>query len=316
VTASEIDPTEPLLLETFDAVVILPSAWPPDAPDAAAQADAMASFTRRGGLLIGPAPGRAWPPPLGQRLGTAGGASLGGTDGMRSFGLGRVVRAGSEAEIRDVLAAGVWRRGIGTVFDLATTPPSRAAPLAPWCDDPARRRMQGLLLLVYAFVAAGLDRVLRSFPGRILGGAAPALAVVVGLWWTSPADPGVRTHALAFDLGGGGGRRVEAVALAAGPAGWWGRLAFEGGGTVRLLGGRIGRDGTVRIGPGRTAWALRETVSGGDRRGFEPDARAAFLTSYLRGEPEPRRLFVGRGPPLGVHGAGAGRLRPWTAFWR
>jgi len=288
-------------LDVYAAAIVLPGAWPEANGQAARLAAALAIYARRGGVLVGPAPGRDWPAPLGQELGAAGRGWTPGLAGAQPFGLGLVVRAGSEAGIRDVLAGTRSRTTVGTVFDgVDAAPPPLPGALPGWVDRPGDRRAQGLLLIVYVVVAVLLSLVLRGAVPRVMGLVAPALAVAVGLVWISPAAPGVRAHALAFELGGGGGRRVEAVALSSGPAGWIGACQVREGGFLRLLGAHEGPDGLVRVRPGRTAWVLRESVAAG-RSALEPESRqGGFLRAFLRGDVEPTRLRLGRGGPPAV----------------
>lgn len=318
VPGSEVkDGMSPLELDAYDAAIVLPGAWPKGTERGARLAEALAIHTRRGGLLVGPGPGRSWPAPLGQELGSAGRAWTVGFEGAQAYGLGLVVRAASEAGIREALAAGADRRVVGTVFDgPGASAPPLPARLARWTDHPPSRRPQGILLLVYVVIAVLLDPLLRGAVPRVMGLVAPALAVALGLVWTSPADPGVRAHALLFELGGGGGRRLEAVALASGPAGWIGSCRYRGPGHLRLVGAGVGPDGLVRVEPGRTGWILRETVAQGGGQD-EPEARdAGFLRGFLRGEIDATRLRLGRGGPLDVQVEGRSVPVTWTARWR
>ncbi len=310
-----------LQLDAFDAAVVLPGAWPADAPDAADRANRLAVFTRRGGVLVGPGHGRDWPPPLGRRLGAAGRVRPSAPAG-RAYGLGRVVQAASDEGMRQVLrdevGPGATKKAVGTVFD----PPRQTAPplppaLARWQDEPSGRRDQGILLLVFALVAVALDRVLAGRAAtRALALALTVLAVLAGVYWTSPGLPGVRIHAVALDLGGGGGRRVEALALAAGPAGWTGRVRWEGTGIVWVLGADLERSGEVSVPPGATAWVLCDRVSRGGAGDLEPSPRSAFLPGLLTGPLPSGRLEYGLSGPLPVRVGGGAPEVTWALRFR
>ncbi len=159
---------------------------------------------------------------------------------------------------------------------------------------PPGRRAQGLLLVCYALVAALLDRVLHRGWPRLLGAVGPALAIVAGLVWSSTGMPGVAARGVAFDLGGGGGRRVEAVLLVAGEAGWVGRITWEGGGLVRVAGAEVDGAGRVHVGPGERAWAIRETVAEGGFAGERESPREGHLLRFVRGEVDVARVRLGQ----------------------
>ena len=185
----------------------------------------------RAALLVGPATGsRSWPAPLGQALGSAGQRVGGGLRGRPALRARTRRRASSEAGIREVLATTSGRPGCARSSRRRTRPRPPARGARAVVGSPRGRRSAGHPARVYVVVAVLLDLVLRGAVPRVMGLVAPALAVALGLVWTSPADPGVRVHAVAFELGGGGGRRLEAVALAGGPAGWMGPCRYRGPG--------------------------------------------------------------------------------------
>ncbi len=315
VPAPALPDTVSLPLSGFDAAVVLSGAWPEDAPDAGARAEALALFTRRGGLLLGPAPGRSWPEGLARRLGPAAKAVVPGPEGRRLFGLGAVVRVDSPRQIDAVLE----RRGVdpapGTVFDRDPERwrrlESRLLP-APAAPD---RRPEGALLLGYAAAIALLDRLLRRGPLRLLGLLMPTLAVLLGLLWISPGAPSPRVGAVGLDLGGGGGRRVEAVLLRADRYGWRGRVAWRGGGIVRRVGGVMDSQGRLVLEPGQRAWVVRDTLGRGGFAGERESPLGAVAGAFLRGDVAPARLRFGRVSSLAIDVEGVPAVGAFTAVW-
>jgi hypothetical protein len=293
-------------LRCCDVVIALEDAWGQDDPRGRAKARAVEGFLRKGGLVIGPAPGHAWPPGLGPRLRAAGRSPLAGTAGVRRLGLGRVARAAHQQDVADLLGADLWVREVGSsLLDPGARPPSPAG-WAGWRDRPAGRRTQGVLLGVFALALVAL--------GRLLGGgrrflAATLLAaglVAAGLAWTSPLDPGFEARGAVLDLGGAGGRRVEAVWISAGPTGYEGHVQWRGGGIVGLRGGTLTASGAVRVAPGHSAWVVREAEGRGAPPGDPADPGAAALRPLLTGDVDPARLRPGRAGALPVRVEGWG----------
>ena len=293
-------------LRCFDAVLALGEAWDAADPAARDKADAVAGFVRKGGLLIGPAPPRTWPPHLGPRLHAAGRGQAVGVAGVRRLGLGRVARAGRQADVAELLAADLWVREAGSPLLDPQTRPGRPAAWQGWSDRPAGRRTQGLLLGLLALALVGLTRLLRGRGPQWLGALLVAATVSGGLAWTSPADPGIRVEGVALDLGGPGGRRIEAVWIDAGPRGYLGRVRWTGTGVVGLRGARLTPAGDVSIAPDRSAWIVRETEGLGVRADVPEDRAAGALRSLLTGAIDPRRLRFGRLERLPVRVEGWG----------
>jgi len=279
-------------------------------------ARAITSYTRRGGLLIGPAPARDWPPELGRHLRGSGRAHVRGVDGLRDLGLGRVGRAETRDDVIALLEAGAWVPAVASRL----TGPMPPAPLPSarfrWRDRPSERRPQGVLLLIYAGVVGALTWLTRRRGVQVLALVLAAGAVSVCLVWLSPSRPGVRVEGLVTDLGGPGGRRAEAVVIGAGPEGFTGHVTWRGGGVLSWHGAHVGADGLVRVPPGGVAWIVRESAGAGVRATEPEDRRAAFLGRLLVGAVDPRRLRYGRLPSLPVTVEGVGPIPAWTATYR
>ena len=306
VSAAELDPGDPLVLDAFGGVVLLPGGWPAGLGEPAAWADVLATYARRGGLLVGPAPDRPWPEGIGRRLGRAGTSHEG--RGVRPYGLGRIARPASAQGVREVLGAEARGPRLGTVFDGGRSPLPGGDRVLERAPGPrGDRRAPVLLLALYALVAVALDRILRHGWPRLLGAVGPALAVIAGILWSSPGEAGLRARGVAFDLGGGGGRRVEAVLLAAGEAGWRGRVRWEGGGLVRLEGGRLDPDGRVHLLPGERAWVIRESVAEGGFTHERESPGEGFLLGFLRGPVEAARVRLGEVDGLAIEIEGVAR---------
>ncbi len=303
-------------LQAFDAVLVREGAWREDDPAGRSKARAVAGFVRKGGLVIGPAPERDWPPHLARALRHAARSRRAGPEGARDLGGGRVVRAATEAGTREVLSSGLWVPEVGTALLGGAASPPWPDTFERWRDRPSERRTQGLLLLVYVLVLAAFTRLLRGGGVQILGVFLAAAAVSAGLAWTSPTDPGFRAHGLVIDLGGTGGRRLEAVALHAGRAGYVGQVRFEGGGVVSVRGGILDADGALHVPPEATAWIVRETDALGPAGGGPEDVRALVLRPLLRGDVDPKRLRLGRLERLPVRVRGAGPIPALTATYR
>lgn len=293
-------------LRPFDAVVALERAWGEDDAQAAARARAVMGFVRGGGLLIGPAGDARWPPRLGPLLGTAGRARATGVGGVRRLGLGRVARAAHQRDVAALFDADLWVRDVNTSLLDRGARPAPLATWAPWRDEPTRRRTQGLLLLLHAVALLVFTRLLRGGGSQLLGTLLVAGAMAAGLAWSAPEDPGFRVTGAFVELGGRGGRRVEAVWISAGPAGYRGHVRFQGEGVVAHRGGRLGADGRFVVEPGHGAWVVRETRAGGARPEEPEDRTQAAAMALLRGSPSPARLRIVRsaGLPVRVEGWG------------
>lgn len=309
VEAGEHPVTDAHDLRPFDAVVVIDAAWGEDDGQAEAKARAVERFVRGGGLLLGPAPDRRWPPRLGPLLGAAGRARTSGVEGVRRLGLGRVARAANQGDVAAIFAADLWVRDVGTSLLDPRTRPLPPATFTPWRDDPGGRRTQGWLLLVHALALLVFTRLLRGGTAQLLGTFLVGAAVAAGLAWTTPLDPGFRVEGAFVDLGGAGGRRIEAVWISAGPEGFRGRVRFEGEGVLGRRGGLPGTDAEGRLGiaPGRSAWIVRETRGLGDRADEREDRTQAPLLDLLRGDVVPARVRLVRRAalPVRVEGWGA-----------
>jgi hypothetical protein len=175
---------------------------------------------------------------------------------------------------------------------------------------------KGFLLLAFAAALAAFEGILRGAGPRLLGALLAASAVAAASLWASPGARSWVARAVALDLGGGGGRRVEAVHLAAGPLGFSAPVRFRGGGCVRVLGGLVDASGRVRLPPGGSGWVVRETVGRGVAPGDVEDRRSGFLRGLLRGPFDPRRARFGRADALDVDVAGSGSPPVATLVYR
>lgn len=311
VHASEIEVDHAMDLDGFDAVVVLERGWSPADPARARRlAAAVTGFVRRGGLLIGPPPERRWPASLARRLGAAGQSPETGPGSLRVLGMGRVVRASSGAEMRALLASDLWVRDVRTVFDRATVAPPAPDALIPAGDEAAARaprRIAVLLLGALVLVLAAFDWVLRGAAARTLGALMASLAVTTGIAWVVPSDPGFATAGVLLELGGAGGRRVEAVRIEAGSGGYAGAVRFRGSGMVRVLGGRVDAQGRVTVAPDASAWVVREGPGLGRGPEETDDRFAGWALPFLTGRVDPKQVRYGRLPalPVRIEGAGA-----------
>ncbi len=305
-----------LELLAFDAVLVRENAWSDDDPDGRARARALAAYVRKGGLLIGPGPRHGWPPHLGRALRQAGRSETAGPEGVRTLGLGRVTRAGSQVHVQEILGRRLWVPEVGTALLARSGPPTWVDGLERYRDRPEERRTQGVLLLVFVVALAAFTRLLRGGPAQVLGTLLASAAVSVGLAWLSPGDPGFRVHGLSVDLGGAGGRRIEALLFDAGSRGYEGHVRWSGGGVVGVHGGRLLPDGRLRVEPGRSAWVLRESDGRGPLPEEAEDVGAAPLRALLVGAVDPRQLRFGRLPRLPVRVEGAGAVGALTVAYR
>jgi len=88
---------------------------------------------------------------------------------------------------------------------------------------------------------------------------------------------------------------VEALWLRAGERGYLGRVAFEGGGALRWMGGRH-QDGSLRLEGRESAWLVRHLEARGLDSTDVEDRGAAWLLPWLLGPADPLRLRLGRAP--------------------
>ncbi len=284
-----------------EILLVAPEAWEADAR-AIARAQAVAAFARQGGLVVGLGEGEPWPPELARALGGAGSAPLpvsGGTNVPTALGLGGVLRARDRASALGSLGPWLDAPRPHTAFDGLLTPPEPPeawTSVAPTTDE---RRPLGFLLLGFTVAVVLLEPGARRARAALAALALPALAAVAGVLALAPGRADLDAQAVVFDLGGPGGRRVEVLWLRAGERGYLGRVAFEGGGALRWVGGRH-QDGALHLVPDESAWLVRHL----EARGLDPadveDRGAAWLLPWLSGPVEPARLRLGRAPLRGL----------------
>lgn len=277
-------PTHALDLDAFDAALLLPRSGVGGASEDPAVAEALASFARRGGLLIGPVHAAEWPLGLDRPLGEAGASVRRGIEGVEPFGVGRLARAQSSVDVLALVHEGLAQPRLWTAFDRAVIAPSSPLRWSGWEDDPASRTGTVPLLALFALAAAaaGLWRGARRGVSLAL---LTALACI-GLGLVSSRPIGVRVQAFALDLGGAGGRRVEGLFLSAGPDGWVQEGPLRAAGGLRVLGFDVVRaDGAGRLAlpPGRDGWIVAESISLGANVGVPVVAEVpAWAATLLR----------------------------------
>ena len=217
-------------LDAYDAILL-----PGDAGDDAASAETLATFARRGGLLVRVGPAPAWPEALARRLGRGGALEATGVQAARAVGDGHVAWVRAPDETAALLAAGLAHPRAATAFDRAIAAPRAPADFErPASAPPSRRPAAGLLAAVatVSALAAALARGgarLAALVGLAALGALDVLRLV-------PPETGPVLHAFRLEVGGAGGRRVEGLHVAAGPAGW-----------VGLPGARPEREAGLRV---------------------------------------------------------------------
>lgn len=299
--ASDVDALHVLDLEPADVVWIGEGAWPVGSRDTPLRVQAIAEFVRGGGTAVVVTPtADALPDGLGGVLPAtaAPGEEL-------VFGLGRVVAFTTPKEaVEALLERHLWVAPIGTRLDGQPSPPRLPASLAPWEDAPQGRRPAAAVLALFVVATFGFTWAARDPRAATLLVALAAAAASVAVAWVLPAVPGHRLHAVRLDLGGVGGRRVEAVAIAAGPTGFRGPIRWGGEGYVRFVGGLEQPGGEIELVPGGLAWAVRTTrvdVPGADDR---EDRANSWLLGLLAGEVDPARARLGSGVRLDVTVAG------------
>ena len=298
--------------EPFDAVIVTETAWETTDAQAGSKARALADYVRGGGLLIGPGPELGWPEGLGRALGAAGSSSSEGKAGARVLGHGTVVRAQTKERMaRALLEDDLWVREVTSIFHGGRRPAVLPEVLGRWQDDPAPRKPVGVLLLLVALALTAFQWLLTGWTQRV-GVALVAASGLAALVWVVPVPTAIHTAGLRLDFGGPGGRRVEAVWLSAGPTGYVGSVAWQGGGYVRTLGGTRDAQGRLHLEPGATAWALRDGQAGAPPPEDRESREAGFMLRLLRGTIDPARVRLGRGPKLPVSIEGASPVTAWT----
>ena len=317
----DLDVDHAMDLDAIDVVVVRTGSWTEDDPSAEVRSAAIAGFVKRGGALFGPDPGAAWPARLAAQLGDASTTNALGADGERRLGLGRVVRIANDDALFDaLLSEPLWPKPLATVFDRrGVVPPS---PFGPWADDPAPRRLLagalGLFALWVAFVV-GVQRLgLRSL--ALL--AAGSIAAVFAIDYLTLPTRGHSIDLHPIELVVGDERRLQAVRLEAGPAGFTGRLQFQAPGYVRLLGGQVSADGKIRLAARHGAWLVLEREPSSFTIGLFGPTPDALVGDPPRAE----AFFIGDEVPQNVEVERSDRStslallrdgQPWhTEMWR
>ena len=301
-------------LDPYDAILL-----PGDTGDDTASAESLATFVRRGGLLVRVGPVPAWPEALARRLGRGGALEAPGAQAARAVGDGHVAWVRAPDETAALLAAGLARPRASTAFDRALAAPRAPADFERPAPAPPSRRPVAALLGAVAAVMAVASAFARGWMrlAALTGLAALGALEVVRL---VPAESGPGLHAFRLEIGGPGGRRVEGLHVAAGPAGWSGlpgaRPERDAG--LRVLGFRIlDTDSGPRLAlpAGGEGWIVEEGVASGRTEGLLPVDRVPdWAVALLRrgaGGPEAFRAFAGTLPYDGP--CPPGLPRPETA---
>lgn len=273
------------------------------------------AFARRGGLLAGPAAPASFGAELERALGTAL-PEDDGPRGVRALGAGHVARVARAGGLEELATAGFVEPRYATVFDRALGPPEGARSANDADADAAPpRRLPATSLALLAGVALVAIVASRASGARgLVAIAALSALAVLGLGLLAPRDEAAATgEAFVLDLGGAGGRRVEALRVTAGPLGWrWTEPARSREG-VRVLGFTTvstPAGEALELRPGRVAWIVTEARSTGDTTGLASVANAPeWSIPLLRrggGRPADARLFVGSEPFRGLVPRGVG----------
>lgn len=295
--ADDLDALHVLDLEPADVVWIGEGAWPTGSRDTPQRVQAIAEFVRGGGTAVVVLPaGASLPDGLADVLPRSGAA-----DAELPFGLGRVVAFPTPQEAVDaLLGRHLWVAPIGTRLDGLPSPPRLPAALAPWEDVPADRQPAAAVLGLFVLATLGFTWAARDPRAAALLVALAAAGASVAVAWVLPTVSGFRLHAARIDLGGVGGRRVEAVAIAAGPTGFLGPVRWGGDGYVRFVGGLEQPGGRIELAPGGLAWAVRTTRVGLPDPTDHEDRASGWLLGLLAGEVDPARARLGSGVALDV----------------
>lgn len=295
--AGDLDALHVLDLEPADVVWIGEGAWPAGSRDTPLRVQAIAEFVRGGGTAVVVVPdGASLPDGLAGVLPKAAAPSA-----EQLFGLGRVVVFPTPKEAVDaILGRHLWVAPIGTRLDGQPSIPRLPAALAPWKDEPGGRRPAAAVLGLFLLATLGFTWAARDPRAATLLVALAAAGASVAVAWVLPTVPGVRLHGVRIDLGGVGGRRVEAVAIAAGPTGFRGPVRWGGDGYVRFVGGLEQPGGEVELAPGGLAWAVRTTRVGLPDPADQEDRAGGWLLGLLAGEVDPARARLGSGIALDV----------------
>lgn len=272
-----VAPREALDLQGVAVACVHADAWP-DTQAAASHAEALSGWVRGGGVLVRDA--AAQPPRLEAALR---GASLVDAGGRAQWGLGHgYVRDTAGPEGREPAAAALGRVGpalglerAGTCFD-ASAPDPALPPGLPVGPRPSRTGL-GFLVLAWAGAVLLLEGSVTS-GRRALRMALPCAAVLAGVLLALPRASDLEVRAVVLELGGAGGRRIEALHLQAGEAGWTGEVAWRAPCALRRVPGAQAAARGVRawLAPGERGWLVAETRARGLSPRPAPEAPAAL----------------------------------------
>jgi hypothetical protein len=289
--------SHPFDLDAVDAVWVEADAWDEAATQLPERVRALEGFVRRGGLLLGPPPGESWPPGLAPRLGVAGRVRQPDEGEAAPLGLGKVVRPATPADGTRLLDAhGV--REVATLLDGALGAPP--VPGLPRHEAELAGRATAAGVLGLHLLALGLFPWLLRGRTQAAASLAASGAAAVLLLAALQEPEAALVRGAVLDVGGAGGRRVEAVWIHAGPGGFEEPVRFEGSGIVRHLGGRLVPGGALRLEPGRGAWVVCERRGEGLGAGDGERRASAWLMPLLVGRVDPKRMRFGSLPDLGV----------------
>jgi hypothetical protein len=284
-----------------------------------AAARTLEAFARRGGLLAGPSAPASFGVDLERALGTAV-PDDDGPRGVRPLGAGHVARIARAGGLEDLAAAGFVEPRYSTVFDRAVEAPEHVDEGGgePVATSPRIPGTAWALLAGFGIAAA----VASSSSGvrSVVSISVLSAVAVFGLGLLSSRVDDVATEGFVLDLGGPGGRRVEALRLTAGPSGWQWTDPSRSADAIRILGltvrGAGGRQ-SLELAPGRVGWVVTESPSRGETGGLSPISTIpAWSIPLLRrggARPADGRLFVGEAAfrglvPPGVRGPESARI--------
>lgn len=252
-------PRTALDLVGLEVVIVHADAWP--AGEAAAvHAAALASWVRGGGTLV---QGPARPPALDVALAGLREVPGEGAGGARVLGLGLVLEgAGTGEEGAAVLRALDVPR-TATLWD--SMGPGPSLPPGMVAGRAQGRTLLGVIVLAWAVAVALLEGSVTS-GRRLLRLALPGAVALGAVVLALPQARDLRVAGAVVELGGAGGRRLEALHLSAGEAGWSGLLAWRAPCALRRLPGALEEGGKVRLwlAPGTSAWLVAEAPARGE----------------------------------------------------